>query len=306
MSYKRTILITGVAGQVASCLCDALVSNPENLVVGFDNLLTGFKENLPMEADNFKFFELDCNSYTDMEGLFAQFSFDYIYHYAAVVGVKRTLAHPLLVLDDIKGTENILKLANAQNVKRVFFSSSSEVYGEPLEHPQHEETTPLNARLPYACVKKISELYIKAFHEEFGLNYTIFRFFNTYGPKQSKDFVMKIFVESAKNGLDIPIYGEGNQTRTFCYIDDNVEITSRAMYEDLFVNDTVNIGNDNEMTIKELAQTVIDELKSSSQIIHLPALPAGDMMRRRPNVDKMKAQMKRPHITIQEGIRKML
>src|SRR5437588_12842334 len=122
-----------------------------------------------------------------------------------------------MVLDDIKGIQNVLHLAKNTGVKRVFFSSSSEVYGEPVEFPQNEFTTPLNSRLPYAVVKNVGEAFLRSYKQEFDLDYTIFRFFNTYGPKQSSDFVMTKFIKAALANDRITIYGDGSQTRTFCY-----------------------------------------------------------------------------------------
>ena len=117
-----------------------------------------------------------------------------------MVGVKRTLENPLKVLEDIKGIQSVLHLAKNTGVKRVFFASSSEVYGEPVEFPQNEFTTPLNSKLPYAIVKNVGEAFLKSYYLEHGLNYTIFRFFNTYGPKQSTDFVMSKFLRAAPEG----------------------------------------------------------------------------------------------------------
>jgi UDP-glucose 4-epimerase len=116
---------------------------------------------------------------------FKPFVFDYVFHYAAVVGVKRTLENPVLVLEDLQGIRNVLTLCKNTGVKRVFYASSSEVYGEPVHLPQHEHNTPLNSRLPYAVVKNAGESFCRSYFQEYGLEYTIFRFFNTYGPKQS-------------------------------------------------------------------------------------------------------------------------
>jgi UDP-glucose 4-epimerase len=118
----------------------------------------------------------------------------------------------------------------------VFFSSSSEVYGEPVHLPQNEETTPLNSRLPYAIVKNVGESYFRSYFQEFGLKYTIFRFFNTYGPKQSPDFVMAKFIQAAQKNEDITLYGDGMQTRTFCYIDDNIDACLLTMKDEKYSN----------------------------------------------------------------------
>jgi UDP-glucose 4-epimerase len=242
----------------------------------------------------------------DIANIFLSFNPDYVFHYAAIVGVKRTLENPVKVLNDVSGIKNILTLSKSTGVKRIFFSSSSEVYGEPVELPQHEKTTPLNSRLPYAIVKNIGEAYLKAYKKEFDLDYTIFRFFNTYGPKQSKSFVISKFISRALNNSDIEIFGDGTQTRTFCYIDDNVEATINAFYNNKFVNDVVNIGSDKEITILELAKTIIQLTKSKSKIVHLPPLPEGDMTRRQPDITKMKQLLSRPLIPLEEGLKKIL
>jgi len=221
---KNKILVTGGAGFVGSGMVEKLIIDPENYVVVVDNLQTGSQKKIPdAEHDNLCFIKCDVNDYMDISSVFYAYSFDYVFHYAAVVGVKRTLQNPVMVLNDITGIKNLLQLSKNTGVKRVFYSSSSEVYGEPVEFPQNEETTPLNSRLPYAIVKNVGEAYLKSFHREFGLEYTIFRFFNTYGPKQSREFVISRFLSMALQNQDITIYGDGSQTRTFCYIRDNID-----------------------------------------------------------------------------------
>jgi UDP-glucose 4-epimerase len=222
------------------------------------------------------------------------------------VGVKRTLENPILVLNDIQGIKNILDLSYQSGVKRVFYSSSSEVYGEPVHLPQNETTTPLNSRLPYAVVKNVGESYFRSYHQKYGLNYTIFRFFNTYGPKQSEDFVMTRFIKAALSGNDITIYGDGTQTRTFCYIADHIEATYNALAQGLFINDVVNIGNDKITSVLELANTIVSLTQSSSSIIHLPPLEDGDMTRRQPDVVKMKQLLGREYTTLKQGIELVL
>lgn len=299
------ILITGGAGFVPSSTADKLLQDSANKVVLVDNLLTGLRQNIPINP-NCSFHECDVNNYQQLKEIFDNYQFDYVFHYAAVVGVKRTLANPLMVLEDIQGFKNVLELSRLQNVKRVFFSSSSEVYGEPVHLPQNEETTPLNSRLPYAIVKNVGESYFKSYFQEYGLKYTIFRYFNTYGPKQSPDFVMSKFIQAALKNEDITVYGDGSQTRTFCYIDDNVEACLKTMQDERFSNDVFNIGNDKISTIKELAQTVINLTGSSSKIINLPPLPEGDMTRRQPDITKMKQILNRELLSLEEGIAKVL
>src|ERR1051325_2417301 len=209
------ILVTGGAGFIASALASKLAEREENRIVIVDNLVTGALAKLPSSSlENVKFIRADVNEFSDISSVFYSYNFDFVFHYAALVGVKRTLENPVKVLDDVTGIRNIMNLSKSTGVKRVYYSSSSEVYGEPVEFPQNEDTTPLNSRLPYAIVKNVGEAYLKAYHKEFGLDYTIFRFFNTYGPRQSADFVMTKFVEAAVDGRDITVYGDGSQSRT--------------------------------------------------------------------------------------------
>src|SRR5687768_11204457 len=257
-------LITGGAGFIPSSLAEKLLVDKKNEIVLVDCFLTGRKENIP-EAPNVKFIKCDVNNYDDIAPVMTAYQFDYVFHYAAVVGVQRTIDNPVMVLKDIDGIENILNLCKNTGVKRIFYSSSSEVYGEPVALPQNEHTTPLNSRLPYAIVKNVGEAYCRSYYQEYGLDYTVFRFFNTYGPKQSPDFVMSKFLKAALNGNDITIYGDGSQSRTFCYIDDNIDACLTTLYDDQYKNDVYNIGNDAVITIKELAQTIVMLTGSSSR-----------------------------------------
>jgi nucleoside-diphosphate-sugar epimerase len=228
-----------------------------------------------------------------------------VFHLAAVVGVQRTLANPLLVLRDITGIENILRLCKSTGVKRAYFASSSEVYGEPFEVPQNENTTPLNSRLPYAVVKNIGEVYLRTYEREFGLPFTIFRFFNTYGPNQSEDFVLPRFIDAALRGEPLTIYGDGSQTRSFCYVDDTVGTCVAAHRTGAHENDVINVGSNVEISIRELAETVIRVLNSSSKLQFLPPLKEGDMTRRCPDTTKMDALLNRPVVSLDEGIRRL-
>jgi UDP-glucose 4-epimerase len=304
---KRTILVTGGAGNIGGALVSRLTENPDNYVVIVDNLITGKKEKLPpRERDNWTFIQADANDYQKMLAIMTSNRFDYVFHYAAMVGVKRTIQNPLGVLDDIQGIRHTMELAKNTGVKRVFFSSSSEVYGEPVEIPQHEETTPLNARLPYAIVKNVGEAYLRSYQETHGLDYTIFRFFNTYGPKQSEDFVMVKFIKAALEGKDLTVYGDGSQQRTFCYVDDNIDTCLTCLYDDKCINETLNIGSDKMITIFELAELIIRLTGSSSKIVHLPPLEKGDMQRRQPDSRKMAGILNRELVPLEEGIRRMI
>lgn len=300
---KRTILVTGGAGFIGSSLAERLAKDPDNFVVIVDNLLTGSLSKVPKSVhQNVKFIKADANNLKDLSSIFHAYRFDYVFHYAAVVGVKRTLANPVMVLNDMTGINNILNLSKNTGVKRVFYTSSSEVYGEPVEFPQNEYTTPLNSRLPYAIVKNVGEAYLRSFKREYDLDFTIFRLFNTFGPKQSPDFVITKFLQAAMKDKDITIYGDGSQTRTFCFIEDHLDATMNAFYNNLLVNDVANIGSDNEMSMLELAKFIIKHTNSRSSIIHLPALAEGDMTRRRPDVTKMRDLLQRDFTTLEQGL----
>lgn len=308
MSNKKNILVTGGAGFVGGSLVEGLIQDTSNFVVVVDNLKTGDKSKLPnAPKGNLKFIQCDVNNLDEIRSVFHTFSFDYVFHYAALVGVQRTLENPIEVLKDINGIENILKLSKNTGVKKVIYSSSSEVYGEPVEYPQNEETTPLNSRLPYAIVKNVGEAFLKSYKQEYDLDYVIYRFFNTFGPKQSKDFVISKFINAALNNNDITIYGDGSQTRTFCYVQNNVEATIKAAFSDEHVNQTINIGNDIETSILDLAKLIIKLTGSSSKIVHLPPLEEGDMTRRKPDITKMKQLLGNNKIyTLEEGLKKVL
>lgn len=301
------ILVTGGAGFIPSCLTDKLVQNPNYNIVALDNFLTGDKLKITNSTyNNYTFIEGDANKKEVLVPLFEKYNFDYVFHYAAVVGVKRTTDRPLLVLEDIEGLKHIFDLSSEYKVKRIFYSSSSEVYGEPVEMPQRELTTPLNSRLPYAIVKNLGEAFCRSYQKEKGLNYTVFRFFNTYGPKQNPDFVISRFMKMALKNEPITIYGDGSQTRTFCLFEDNIEACVNAFEQNKFVNDVINIGNDKETSVLELAKIIIERTGSASTIVHLPPLKEGDMTRRQPDITNMKSLLNRPLAKLEDGIDKII
>lgn len=303
----KKILVTGGAGNVGSALVEKLIQDKTNFVVIVDNLSTGYLSKLPSEEyDNWKFIKADVNDYRDISSIMLAYNFHYVYHFAAVVGVARTQENPVSVLNDISGIKHILQLSKNSSVKHVYFSSSSEVYGEPVELPQHEHKTPLNSRVPYAVVKNVGECFFRSYEQEFGLPYTIFRFFNTYGPNQSTDFVVSRFLAAALRNDDITIYGDGSQTRTFTYVDDTVETIVRIMNEGLLTNDVINIGCDKITTVLDLAKMVISLTNSKSKIVHLAPLKEGDMTRRQPDNNKMREILGRELVTLEEGIKRMM
>lgn len=306
-SIKNKILVTGGAGNVGSALAEKLISDPSNFVVILDNLSTGYLSKLPSDKlTNWKFIKADVNQLSDISSVMLSYNFDYVFHFAAVVGVIRTQENPIDVLNDIEGIKNVLNLSKNSTVKHVYFSSSSEVYGEPVELPQNEHRTPLNSRVPYAVVKNVGECFFRSFWQTYQLPYTIFRFFNTYGPNQSTDFVVAKFLAAALKNKDISIYGDGSQTRTFTYVDDTVNVCTTIFENKLLTNDVINIGNDELMTVKELAELTIRIAGSSSKIIYLPPLKEGDMTRRQPDNTKMREILNRKLVSVEEGIRRMM
>lgn len=308
MKSKIKILVTGGAGFIASSLIERLLQNKNYFIVAVDDLSTGAIKKLPQASSEYlKFIKCNVNDYESISAVMHSYKFDYVFHYAALVGVLRTQQHPLQVFQDIDGIRHICKLSVNTGVKRVFFSSSSEIYGEPVEIPQHVYTTPLNSRVPYAIVKNVGEAYLRSYHQEFGLEYSIFRFFNTYGPKQSMDFVMSKFIIKALKNQDIELYGDGLQTRTFCYVQDNVDACVNAFEQNLLINDVANIGGNNEISIKQLAHTIVEKTNSKSNIVHVPPLKDGDMLRRCPDNTYMREYLlKRPLTSLDEGISKLL
>jgi len=299
----KKILVTGGAGNIGSSLVAGLLKSENYHVSILDNLSTGSLENLPQSSKSFwRFIDCDVNNLTQLKQVLNQDTFNYIFHYAALVGVERTQKNPLKVLEDIEGIKNILNLAVECKAERIFYSSSSEVYGEPVEIPQNEITTPLNSKVPYAIVKSVGESFMRTFHDHHQLDFTIMRFFNTYGPRQKNDFVISKFIELALQNKDITIYGDGSQTRSFLHVDDNIEFTIKILKNKKLLNDVVNVGSDIEIKIIDLANMIIENLLSKSKIIFLPPLKEGDMTRRKPDISKMKEVYQKEIISLEEGI----
>ena len=304
----RKILVTGGAGFIGSHMVKSLVRDPDNHVTILDNLCNGSIDKLPdyKQYRNWKFIACDVNEYKELAPVFLGQQFDYIFHFAALVGVDQTLTQPMQVLQDLKGIEHLLNLAKDVGVKRMIFASSSEVYGESHIFPQHEETTPLNARLPYAVVKSCGEVYHKVYQREFGLDYTIFRFFNMYGPFQRPYFVVSKFIKAAIQNKDIYVYGDGSQSRTFCLVHDGIEALAKAYEAESTRNQIINVGNDEEISVLELAHLILDRMNSTSKIVHLPPLVEGDMARRLPDLGRMRQILGRELTSFEEGIDLMI
>lgn len=303
----KNILVTGGAGFIGSHLCEALVKKGHN-VVCMDNLSTGNIKNIAHLTEKFKFIKGDANSLEDLKVLFKQYKFDSIFHYAALVGVERTLKNPLAVINDINGIQNILKLANDNGVKEVIYSSSSEVYGEPVENPELEDGH-LNAKMPYAVTKLMGEKFMRAYYEEYGLKTVSLRFFNVYGPKQDSSpygFVVGIFIKQLLGNRGPTVFGDGTQTRDFVYIDDNIEAALKAMDNPKCAGEVINIGSGRAVTILDLAKTLIDMTgaKIEPEII---GMKRDDIKHRCPNVTKMKSLLEfYPAYNLKEGLAKTI
>lgn len=232
---------------------------------------------------------------------------DVVIHLAAAVGVKITEDDPILTLDtNIFGTKNVLEACKSNNVKKIILASSSEVYGEPLKTPI-EESDPAIPITNYGISKIAAEEYVKAYSASFGLKYTILRFFNAYGPEQSKDFVIPEFVSNASKNNPILIHGSGSQIRAFCHVSDISKGISLAVEKG--DNEIINIGNSNEpITISELAKKVVDILNSKSSIQFVPFTDSNrkrqkEIINRIPSIKKAERILSyKPEISLNDGI----
>ncbi len=288
---NRAILVTGGAGFLGSHLVSELLKRGGN-VICFDDLSTGKKSNINefLKNKNFHFIRGDANNFNDLKRVFNKYRINYVFHYAARVGVLRTIKHPLEVLKDIDGIKYILELARKNKVEKVIFSSSSEVYGEPVESPQKEDGH-LNPKLPYGTVKLVGENYFKTYHEVHGLKTCSLRFFNVYGPKQDSSaygFVVGTFIKQALAGKPLTVFGDGKQTRDFVFVEDNVRASISALLSGKTDGQSVNIGNGHPITILELARKIIKISGNKNlKIKFLPLRPRGEIRFRFPDVTKM-------------------
>ena len=292
------ILITGGAGFIGSHLAEKLLERGDEVFV-IDNLWTGKLANLSKVQNN-KGFHLVVDTILN-ESVMNELIFkaDHIYHLAAAVGVRTIMDHPVETLDiNVKGTEVVLRLANRFK-KKVFVTSTSEVYGNHMEHTLSEDDNRLmgsvkKRRWAYACSKTLDEFLALAYFDEKKLPVVLGRLFNTVGPRQTGQYgmVLPTFVQSALLGKPITVYGDGNQTRSFSHIRDVVDAVTGLMSEPAAEGDVFNVGNDKEVTINELAEKVKKMTGSSSTIDHVPYEKAygpgfEDMRRRCPNIEKI-------------------
>ena len=305
---QKTVLVTGGAGFIGSHLCRHLLKKNYE-VVCFDNLSTGRAENIADVQDKIIFVQGDANNRPDLEAVFKKYRFSGIFHYAAVVGVKRTQENPLSVLDDAIGIRHIAELCLQYGKPKVVFASSSEVYGEPVEIPE-VESGHINPKIPYAVVKLYGEKLFQAYWEKEKLPSCSLRFFNVYGPRQESSdygFVGGIFIKRVLKGLPPVIFGDGTQTRDFVFIDDNVAASILAFELPATNGEVLNIGTGRPTTLLDLAEDVILECGMSGKIHPEFAPPRDDIRHRFPDISKMRRLLDfRPRVAFKDGLRKTI
>tara|TARA_R110002074_G_scaffold178220_4_gene341763 strand:- start:7353 stop:8330 length:978 start_codon:yes stop_codon:yes gene_type:complete len=283
----KKILITGAAGFLGSHLCDRFIAEGFH-VIGMDNLITGDLKNIAhlFPLEHFEFHHHDVSTFVHLEG-----KLDYILHFASPASPIDYLKIPIETLKvGSLGTLNLLGLAKEKNA-RILVASTSEVYGDPLVHPQTEEyngnVSPIGPRGVYDEAKRFMESITMAYHRHHGLDTRIVRIFNTYGPRMrlNDGRVVPAFMGQALRGEDLTVFGDGSQSRSFCYIDDQIEGIYRLLFSDY--TDPVNIGNPHETTIKEFAEEIIALTGTKQKVIYKP-LPQDDPTQRQPDITKAK------------------
>ena len=298
---KPKVLVTGAAGFIGSNLTDFLL-NKGFKVYGLDNFLTGNKENINHLANNsdFEFIESDVTKFINIKD-----KLDFVLHFASPASPIDYLNLPIQTLKaNAIGGHNALGIAK-KNKAKFLLASTSEVYGDPLVHPQNEtyygNVNPIGPRSIYDEAKRFIESMTIAYHKYHSLNVSIVRIFNTYGPRMriNDGRVLPNFIYQASNNLDITINGDGNQTRSFCYIDDLI----LGIYSLLKINyaQPINLGNDDEVTINEVAKILIKLTKSKSKIVY-KNLPDDDPIKRKPDLSLAKQKLNwAPKVTKEEG-----
>jgi len=299
-------LVSGAAGFIGSHLCDRLLADGHQ-VTGLDNLITGSRRNLAHLDGNsrFHFLEHDVTQAISLAG-----PFDQVWHLASLASPKEYLAHPIETLESgSTGTRNMLNVARRDGA-RFLLSSTSECYGDPLEHPQAESywghVNPVGIRSCYDESKRYAEALTMAYHRYHGMRTNIGRIFNTYGPRMAlKDGrVVPAFLDQALRGESLTVYGDGLQTRSFCYVTDLVEGLVRLGSSD--EHEPVNLGNPTELTILEFANRIRRLLGSKVELQFRP-LPEDDPRKRRPDISKAKRVLGwEPKVPLEEGLRETI
>ncbi|TET43255.1 SDR family oxidoreductase [Candidatus Aerophobetes bacterium] len=300
------ILITGGAGFLGSHLCDYLL-NKGNEVIAMDNLITGNMDNIAhlIGSENFRFVKHDVTEYIYVEG-----NLDYILHFASPASPVDYLHYPIQTLKvGSLGTHKTLGLAKTKRA-RYLLASTSEVYGDPQVNPQREDylgnVDPVGPRGVYDEAKRFAEALTMAYHRYHGIDTRIARIFNTFGPRMRKEDgrVVPNFITQAIKGESLTVFGDGSQTRSFCYVSDLIEGIYRLMMSD--VNDPVNLGSSNEMPVMEFANKVLEITRSRSGIVHKP-LPVNDPKVRRPDITRAKKYLDwEPVVDLKEGLEKTI
>ena len=300
---NKRVLITGAAGFLGSHLCERFVKEGFH-VTGMDNLITGRMSNMDQLFDkpNFDFVNHDVTEHISIDE-----DLDYILHFASPASPIDYLKIPIQTLKvGSLGTHNCLGLAKAKNA-RIIVASTSEVYGDPTVHPQTEDywgnVNPVGPRGVYDEAKRFQEALTMAYHTYHGVKTRIVRIFNTYGPRMrlNDGRVLPAFIGQALRGEDLTIFGDGSQTRSFCYVDDLVEGIYRLLMSDC--PDPVNIGNPDEITIGDFAEEII-QLTGTKQKVIYQDLPVNDPKQRQPNIDKAKKLLDwEPKIKRAEGLK---
>ncbi|MEQ9165559.1 MAG: SDR family oxidoreductase [Fulvivirga sp.] len=282
---SKSVLITGAAGFLGSHLCDRFHKEGFK-VLAMDNLITGNLKNIEhlFGKENFEFYHHDVSKYVHVSC-----ELDYILHFASPASPIDYLKIPIQTLKvGSLGTHNLLGLAKAKNA-RMLIASTSEVYGDPMVHPQTEEyygnVNPVGPRGVYDEAKRFQEAMTMAYHTYHGLETRIVRIFNTYGPRMrlNDGRVLPAFIGQALRGEDLTVFGDGSQTRSFCYVDDLIEGIYRLLFSDYAY--PVNIGNPDEITISQFAEEIIKLTGTNQKVVYKP-LPKDDPMQRQPNTDK--------------------
>lgn len=300
----KRVLITGAAGFLGSHLCDKFIAEGYS-VIGMDNLITGDLKNIEhlFKLEHFEFYHHDVTKFVNVPG-----KVDYILHFASPASPIDYLKIPIQTLKvGSLGTHNLLGLAREKNA-RILIASTSEIYGDPLVHPQTEEyygnVNTIGPRGVYDEAKRFQESITMAYHRTHGLETRIARIFNTYGPRMrlNDGRVIPAFIGQALRGEDLTVFGDGSQTRSFCYVDDEVEGLYRLLLSDYSL--PVNIGNPGEITILEFAKEIIKLTGTDQKIVFKP-LPQDDPLQREPDITKAKEILGwEPKISREKGMKK--